>query len=125
MKSIKKISLKIIVIFVVFSLGCATTGKIQRGSVLNKNLQDGVYTASSNKGPVKVEVEVVIDQSRIETVRILKHRTLKGKDAESIIPDRITRFQSTEVDGVSGATMSSIAIMNAVQLAIDKAGSTQ
>ncbi len=107
----------------VFSFGCATTEKIHRESVLDKNLQDGVFKASCFEGPVKAEVEVVIENSHIKNVRVLQHLTLKGKDAESIIPDRIVQFQSTEVDGVSGATLSSIAIMNAAQLAVNKATS--
>jgi uncharacterized protein with FMN-binding domain len=44
-----------------------------------------------------------------------------GGPAEEIIPARIIEKQSTNVDAVSGATMSSDAIMNAVQFAIEEA----
>jgi fumarate reductase flavoprotein subunit len=38
-----------------------------------------------------------------------------------IIPNRIIEKQSTKVDSVSGATLSSVAIMNAVEDAVKKA----
>ena len=44
-----------------------------------------------------------------------------GGPAEEVIPAKIIEKQSTNVDVVSGATMSSDAIMNAVQLAIERA----
>jgi uncharacterized protein with FMN-binding domain len=42
-----------------------------------------------------------------------------GGPAEEVIPAKIIEKQSTNVDVVSGATMSSTAIMDAVQLAIE------
>jgi uncharacterized protein with FMN-binding domain len=48
-----------------------------------------------------------------------------GGPAEEIIPARIIEKQSTNVDAVSGATMSSDAIMNAVQLAIERASKVE
>ncbi|MDX1358727.1 MAG: FMN-binding protein [Clostridia bacterium] len=44
-----------------------------------------------------------------------------GRAAEKTIPERIIDQQSTRVDAVSGATRSSIAIMNAVEDALQKA----
>ena len=41
--------------------------------------------------------------------------------AEGTIPNRIIETQSTKVDAVSGATMSRVAIMNAVEDAVQKA----
>jgi uncharacterized protein with FMN-binding domain len=46
---------------------------------------------------------------------------LKGKKAEEIISRRVLENQRTDVDVVSGATNSSIVIINAVQRAIEKA----
>ena len=44
-----------------------------------------------------------------------------GGHAEEVIPAKIIEKQSTNVDAVSGATMSSDAIMNAVESAIEGA----
>ena len=52
---------------------------------------------------------------------MIEHRTWKGGAAEGIIPNRIIVKQSTKVDAVSGATLSSVAIMNAVEDAVKKA----
>jgi len=52
---------------------------------------------------------------------LLEHRTWKGRAAENFIPHRIIDKQSTKVDSVSGATVSSTVIMNAVDDAIQLA----
>ncbi len=101
-------------------LGCATE-KIVGGPIPEEILKDGTYVGSASAGPVKVVAQVTIDNHRIAQVELIEHRTWKGGAAERIIPDRIVEAQSTRVDAVSGATMSSRAIMNAVEVAIRKA----
>jgi uncharacterized protein with FMN-binding domain len=93
-----------------------TTGKVD-----HPRLVDGVYEGSYRSGPVKARVRVAIQDQRISNIQLIAHSTWKGKAAEAIIPDRIVQEQSTEVNGVSGATRSSRVIMNAVQNAVDKA----
>ena len=101
-------------------LGCATE-KIAVGPIPEDVLTDGTYEGSASVGPVKVVAKVTIDNHRIAQVELLEHRTWKGGAAERIIPGRIVEAQSTRVDAVSGATMSSRAIMNAVEVAIRQA----
>ena len=61
-------------------------------------------------------------EGRIAEVKLARHMaSWKGKRADIIIPERIVSEQSTRVDVVSGATNSSIVIMNAVQTALEKA----
>jgi len=110
---------RIYTLCLLFFIGCATTGTVQRGSVSNKRLHDGVYNADYRKGPVKAIVQLEIKNNKIVSVNVLSHRTMKGRKAETIIPERIVQSQSTDVDVVSGATYSSLAIMNAAQRAID------
>jgi len=52
---------------------------------------------------------------------MVEHWELWGKEAESLTLKRIIEEQSTPVDAVSGATNSSLVIMNAVQRAVEKA----
>jgi uncharacterized protein with FMN-binding domain len=106
------------ILFILFS-SCATTAKI--GAAVNRKLIDGVYEGSYRGGPNKAFVEVTIENNRIIDIQIVEHWTLKGKSAESIIPERIIENQSTDVNVVSGATNSSIVIMNAVQRAVENA----
>jgi len=110
--------IQVIIFFILFP-SCATTPKI--GKPINRQLKDGVYEGSYTGGPNKAFVRVTIENNKIAEIRIIEHWTLKGKKAEEIISGRILENQRTDVDVVSGATNSSIVIMNAVQRAIEKA----
>ena len=81
---------------------------------------DGNWKGSCSQGPIKVEVEVAVVAHRIESVKILKHRTMKGKPAEAIV-DSVVAAQSLQVDVVSGATGSSKCILKAIEVALESA----
>jgi uncharacterized protein with FMN-binding domain len=104
-----------------FALGCASTPTPKRGPFNSDFVTDGVYEGSATIWPVKAVVKVTVENRRIARIDILEHRTMLGGPAEEVIPAKIIEKQSTDVDVVSGATMSSDAIMNAVQLAIERA----
>ena len=99
---------------------CASTPVIG-GPVDPAKLADGTYEGSYRGGPNKAIVEVTIKDNFIVNIKIIQHQAWKGKKAEETIVERIIARQSTRVDVVSGATNSSRVIMNAVQLAIEKA----
>ena len=101
-------------------IGCAAP-IIVGGPILKNSLKDGTYDGKAKVGPVKVLARVTIQNQRVTNVGLLEHRNWKGKAAENIIPHRIIDEQSTKVDAVSGATVSSTAIMNAVEDAIQMA----
>lgn len=69
-------------------------------------------------GPIKVEVTMVDDE--ITAIEILEHEETEGVCDPAIeqIPEAIIAAQSAEVDAVSGATMTSNGIMEAVANAI-------
>ena len=66
-------------------------------------------------------VDVIVEDQGIAEIRIIRHRHWRGGPAEEAIPGSIIEQQSTGVDVVTGATVSSAAIMNAVQDAVEKA----
>ena len=101
-------------------IGC-TEANIEGGRIPSNGIRDGIYEGEAKDGLVKVIAEVTIQNQRITDIKLIKHRTWKGKAAEDIIPNRIINEQSTRVDAVSGATISSRAIMNAVEAAVRKA----
>jgi len=104
-----------------FLLGCHAA-PITGGGLEGKKLIDGVYEGSYRNGPNSAAVKITIRESRITDVKLVRHMaSWKGKRADVIIPQRITAEQSTRVDVVSGATNSSIVIMNAAQKALEKA----
>ncbi len=79
-------------------------------------LEDGTYEGASETNLVIVEVAVTIKEHKIKAIDIKKHVCGLGKKAEVIV-DHIVKNQTLQVDGVSGATMSS----NVIKLAIEEA----
>jgi uncharacterized protein with FMN-binding domain len=100
--------------------GCASA-QIVGGPIPPDGLMDGVYEGKATNWPVKVLARVTIQNRHITSIEVVEHRNWKGSPAEDMIPDRIIREQSTRVDAVSGATVSSGTIMNAVENAVQKA----
>ena len=103
--------------------GCQVAMPPKTGGTLpTEGLKDGVYKGSYGNGPNSAVVKVTIKENRIEEVHIVRHfSSWKGFKVNEIIPQRIVDMQSTSVDAVSGATNSSIVIMNAAQEALEKA----
>lgn len=84
------------------------------------SIADGKWYGVYGDGPINVEVEVAVTAHRIESVKIVKHRTLKGRPAERIV-DSVVAAQSLQVDVVSGATGSSKCILKAIEVALESA----
>ena len=108
-------------VFLILVVACSTGKTIIGGPISHSNLKDGTYVGTAGNGPVKVKAMVTIRDQKITDIDLIEHRTWKGGPAEGIIPYRIVETQSTKGDAVSGATMSSVAIMNAVEDAVQKA----
>jgi uncharacterized protein with FMN-binding domain len=79
---------------------------------------DGTYQGKSKVGPVRVTLDVSVQNNVITSINIIQHFNGKGKKAETIVP-RIIEAQSLDVDVVSGATGSSKAILQAVERALE------
>lgn len=84
----------------------------------------GTYTAVANgkEGPVKVEVS--FDKNSIRTIKVLENNETVGYGDKAIanIPEALLKKQSLDVDAVSGATLTSRAIIAAVADCIKQAG---
>lgn len=88
---------------------------------LNK-VPDGTYRASSVGYEADVHVEVVVKNHRIESVRVIDHREKQYYASMTEIPRRIVEKQSVKgIDAISGATLTSEAIVNAAAKALAKA----
>ena len=85
-------------------------------------LKDGAYagTAKGTGGPV--EVEVVVADGKITSVKITKEEESEPGDALKLVPASIVEKQSAKVDAVTDATRTSKSVMAAVQNALEKAG---
>ena len=115
-----------LVIFVglVSALGGCTPLLVIGGPVRSNELVDGIYTGSFRNGPNKAVVKVTIQAGKIVEVELIRHIHWRGGEAEPVIPGRIIEKQSTSVDSVTGATRSSVVIMNATQRAIERASAS-
>ena len=82
-------------------------------------VEDGVYDGYSEMGPVVVDVRVTMKSGRIEDIEIIRHQNGLGQSANAIIDDMVKK-NTYDVDAVSGATVSSEIIMNAVNNALQK-----
>ncbi|MDE6747179.1 MAG: FMN-binding protein [Oscillospiraceae bacterium] len=84
-----------------------------------ENVRNGVYTGEHSVPPVSVTVQVTVTDHRIADIEILRHDNGLGSKAEKIT-DEIIGKQSLNVDAVSGATLSSVCILKAVENAVEK-----
>ena len=99
------------------------TAATQKAKKSNTVYKDGVYTAEAKgmNGPVKVEVSV--EGKKIAAVKVVSHSETPGisDPAFDVIPAAMVKANSFEVDGVSGATMTSKALIESVKLALKDA----
>ena len=86
------------------------------------DLTDGEYEGAADgmNGPVKVKV--IVKDGKIAEVQVVEHKESEGISDPAIeqMPGRIAENQSTNVDGVSNATVTSDAIKRAVEAALAK-----
>jgi|GEM_PF-393655 len=101
--------------------GCSPQVQTTGGKWVPSQLRDGVFDGHYKGGAVTADVRVTIKAQRVAKIEMLQHDCWKGKKAVPAIPNRIIENQSTVVESISGATVSSKVIMNAVQDALKKA----
>ena len=84
----------------------------------------GTYTQNVKGISLGVVVEVTLSEKRIEDVKVVSHHETWGiaEPALAMIPAAIVNQQSTGVDVITGASMTSGAIIRAVEMAIAEAG---
>ena len=92
----------------------------------------GKYKAGTYKGTAEgrngeIEVTVKLSSSKIAAVAVTKHEETPGISDAAIkdIPAEIVKKQSTDVDAISGATITSEAIIKAAKAALASAGVTE
>ncbi len=85
---------------------------------------DGTYTGTAAGRNGDVVVSVTVTNGKIASVDIVQHEETAGLSDAAIkdVPAAIVKKNSTKVDAVSGATVTSKAIMAAVDAALANAG---
>jgi uncharacterized protein with FMN-binding domain len=86
-----------------------------------KNVADGSHSASCMGYNGQVEVSVDVTGGKITDVKVTKHREKQFYAALTDTPEQIIKTQGfKQVDGTSGATITSQAIINATAQALAK-----
>ncbi|MDF2880379.1 MAG: FMN-binding protein [Clostridiaceae bacterium] len=101
----------------------AANSKSSSASSVNSKYKDGTYTGTGTGYRSNLQVDVTIKNGKIENIQIdSNNETPRFADqAFAVVPNEIIQAQSTQVDGVSGATRSSNGIKQAVEDALSKA----
>ena len=87
-------------------------------------MKDGTYTAKASGLGGDLEVEVIVSNAAIESVTVLSHSETPGISDPAIkqIPENVVSAQGLKVDSISGATVTSNAIITAVTDCLTQAG---
>lgn len=82
-------------------------------------VEDGIYEGEAETALVKVTVLVTVADHQIRDIQLTRHENGRGAPAEAMLAEMV-RQNTSEVDTVSGATMSSKTIRAAVRNALAK-----
>ncbi len=126
-KVYKSISLVMVLLLIIGSfVGCATKETAELNEETGK-YTDGTYQGKGEGKGGEVLVQVVVKNGDIDDVKILKHNETEmiSDPAISKIVKAVIENKSVNVDVVSGATMTSEAILEGIKDALVKAGGSE
>lgn len=84
------------------------------------NVEDGKYTGSFDGYRWSNTVEVTVASKKITSITFVTGQTFRIKEIEDTLISNVIDKQSTKVDTISGATLSSKAILKAIENAFNK-----
>ena len=121
-----KLLLFLIAVFMISSLtGCGfikykrEVKKLKVNNVDLAKVKDGTYSGQHDLKYVKAVVKITVKDHRITSLDLVEHKNARGKKAD-IIPDKVLKAQSMDIDMVTGATNSSKVILKAIENALRK-----
>ena len=82
------------------------------------NVHDGVYYGSYKAGRWSNKVAVTVDNGRITSIEILDDVTFVKPEVSDELFFRVIEAQSTDIDAVSGATVTSKAYLKSIENAL-------
>ena len=121
----KKIFYVILGIVLLGTIGCLSLtasmkkslAKIENEDIDMETVEDGSFEGHSELDLVKVDVKVLVKNHKLIKVELLRHECGLGHPADVIV-DKMVEQNTWDVDAVSGATISSGVIKNAVNKAL-------
>lgn len=91
--------------------------KIENEDIDMETVENGIFEGHSELDLVKVDVKVLVKNHKLIKVELLRHECGLGHPADVIV-DKMVEQNTWGVDAVSGATISSGIIKNAVNKAL-------
>lgn len=121
------ISLILTLLLILTSItGCTTTNDIEPPGeqTSETKFKAGTYTATTTGRNGELKLSVTVSNDKIEEIEILEHNETAtiSETPFTQIPEAIIANQTLAVDTISGATITSVAVMNAVRDALEQAG---
>jgi uncharacterized protein with FMN-binding domain len=127
-KKINKIVMASLIPFAFFmmtSFGGSKSPSYPEGwNLTERPLADGVYKGVAAGYQEGLTVEVTVTRGTVSEIIVTDHNEMGRqyyKRAIDLIPGKIIEEQKTDVDGVTGATFTSMGIMSAVEDALKQA----
>lgn len=104
--------------------GCTGSGNKETAAAEAGIYTPGTYTATAQGYGGEIQAKVTVDEKAITKVELTGDEETDGIGSKAIdeLPDKIVASNSSSVDAVSGATVTSEAIMAAVEAALTQAG---
>ena len=99
-------------------LGKARTGSLTLDGVSLADAADGVYTGSYSGFRWSNTVQVTVKAHRITEIDVVKEQVIITPETAQALKDKVLAAQNTQVDAVSGATVTSKAYLKAVENAL-------
>jgi uncharacterized protein with FMN-binding domain len=128
MKMFIKILLSILIIFILVSgsgmfyltRGLESGSKLKVDDVNLTSLSDGTYTGKYEAGRWANEVSVVVKDHKIVKVDVVKDVTFAKPDVTEKILSSVVENQNTNIDTISGSTVTCKAYLKSIENALKK-----
>lgn len=100
--------------------GLKSGSKVEISSIDPSSLSDGIYNGSYSAGRWSNEVAVTMKGGKIQEIKIIKDMDIAPPEMSNEIFSRVIKMQNTNVDAVSGATVTSKAYLKSIETALTK-----
>ncbi len=128
MKAIKVVAIVVIILVLIGIVGIAIlsrgldeVGDLTIEKIEASYLKDGTYLGEYDYGRWANKLQVTIRDGQILSIEILYNTRFDREDVTKIILERVLAEQTTDIDIVSGATVTTKAYLKAIENALTKA----
>jgi len=98
--------------------GMKAVDQLVIGRIKDENLKDGIYIGKYDEGRFSNEVSVTVENGRIIKIDAIKTVLFERPEVTGELFARVIEKQDTDVDMVSGATITCKAYLKAVENAV-------